>query len=34
MYLETWKQLESGRKFYEKNGFENFETTLKMSLED
>ena len=22
MYLETWKQLESGRKFYEKNGFE------------
>ena len=21
MYLETWKQLESGRKFYEKNGF-------------
>ena len=21
LYLETWKQLESGRKFYEKNGF-------------
>ncbi|MBR3614810.1 MAG: GNAT family N-acetyltransferase [Clostridia bacterium] len=21
LYLETWKQLESGRRFYEKNGF-------------